>query len=228
MQKAKAVLLLSGGLDSATVLKLAEQEGFEVYALSFDYGQRHEFELECVEKIKKHHTIAHHQRVTIDLRTFGKSSLTSEMQVPKGQYDPTAPSDVIPNTYVPARNTIFLSYALAYAEVIGSQDIFMGAHSLDYSNYPDCRPEYLECFEKLANLATVSGVQGKKIRIHAPLLYLTKSEIIRKGLSLGVDYSLTSSCYHPIDGKACGQCDSCTIRLQGFRDNDMADPIAYQ
>ena len=225
----RGVVLLSGGLDSTTVLAGAVRSGFEVHALSFNYGQRHAVELESARRVADHFGVQH-KTVEIDLRAFGGSSLTSDMPVPKNR-DLTA-SEVagrIPSTYVPARNTIFLSFALAYAEVIGSTDIFIGVNALDYSGYPDCRPAYVEAFEKLANLATRSGVEdAAPFRVHSPLVHLTKKEIVELGLSLGVDYSMTRSCYDPTDGNdACGLCDSCQLRLRGFADNSVTDPITY-
>ncbi|MFZ9595832.1 MAG: 7-cyano-7-deazaguanine synthase QueC [Bdellovibrionia bacterium] len=224
----KAVILFSGGLDSTTVLAMAHAQEFELYALSFDYGQRHSVELNCVQKILKKYPIQDHQLVRIDLRQFGGSALTDEIQVPKSKaFD--AESKKIPITYVPARNTIFLSFALAYAETLGAKSIFLGINSLDYSNYPDCRPEYLSAFERMANLATALGVEEGGIQFHAPLLRLTKAEIIREGLKLGVDYSMTNSCYDPSEeGKACGACDACHLRLAGFQQNGLVDPIQYQ
>ena len=219
----KAILLLSGGLDSTTTLAIVKKQGYEIYALSFDYGQRHNIELEKCKKIAKLYSVREHQVITINLRLFGGSALTSDIDVPK---DRNLEDDNIPVTYVPARNTIFLSYALAYAEVIGAFDIFIGANMLDYSGYPDCRYEYLQAYEKMANLATAATVSGaNKISINAPLLKMTKSQIIKKGLDLGVDYSLTLSCYDPtIEGTPCGHCDSCQLRNKGFADNAMIDP----
>ncbi len=219
----KAILLLSGGLDSATTLAIAKKQGYKIYALSFDYGQRHNIELEKCKKIAKAYCITEHQIITINLRLFGGSALTSDIAVPK---DRNLEDHKIPTTYVPARNTIFLSYALAYAEVVGAFDIFIGANMLDYSGYPDCRYEYLDAYEKMANLATAATVSGeKKISINAPLLKMTKAQIIKKGLDLGVDYSLTLSCYDPsMEGKPCGHCDACQIRNKGFADNNMTDP----
>jgi 7-cyano-7-deazaguanine synthase len=227
-QKSKAVVLLSGGLDSTTVLAIAKAEGYDVYALSFAYGQRHSWELECARVVARAGGAKEHRTTSIDLRAFGGSALTADIDVPKGRA-PEEMSGEIPITYVPARNTIFLSYALAWAEVLGSSDIFIGVNALDYSGYPDCRPEYIAAFERMANLATRAGVEGRQaLRIHAPLMSLTKSEIIRKGLELGVDYSLTSSCYDPTpNGQPCGQCDSCLLRQKGFRENGLADPLKY-
>jgi 7-cyano-7-deazaguanine synthase len=223
----KAVILFSGGLDSTTVLEMVRAQGFELYALSFNYGQRHVVELECVRKVLKKYPVKDHKTVNIDLRLFGGSALTDEIDVPKSDSFDSSSSE-IPVTYVPARNTIFLSFALGYAETIGAKDIFLGIHSLDYSNYPDCRPEYLAAYEKMANLATAVGVQEGGIKIHAPLLLMTKAQIIQEGLKLGVDYSITNSCYDPTtDGKACGRCDACHLRINGFRENGMKDPAQY-
>jgi len=226
-EKPKAVVLLSGGLDSATVLAIAAARGFEPYALSFNYGQRHAWELECARKVASSQQAKDHRIAQIDLRAFGGSALTADIGVPKGRSFEEM-SDQIPTTYVPARNTIFLSFALAWAEVLGSSDIFIGVNALDYSGYPDCRPEFIEAFERLANLATKAGVEGKqKLKIHTPLISLSKAEIIRTGLELGVDYSLTSSCYDPSPaGKPCRACDSCLLRQKGFRENGLPDPIA--
>lgn len=213
----KAVVLLSGGLDSTTTLAIAKSLGFEVYALTFRYGQRHEVEVERAKNIAKVFNVARHIISDIDLRIFGSSALTGDMEVPKSRsFDEIG--DGIPVTYVPARNTIFLSYALALAEVLKSSDIFIGVNAVDYSGYPDCRPEYIEAYQKMANLATKESVEGRSdVKIHTPLINLSKSEIIRKGLSLGVDYSLTISCYDPgRDGEACGECDSCRLREKGF------------
>jgi 7-cyano-7-deazaguanine synthase len=222
----KAVVLLSGGLDSATVMAMALNEGYEVYAVSFRYGQRHVVELDCaVEQAllgAKEHKI-----VDIDLSSFGGSALTADIDVPKHEKIEEL-SDDIPVTYVPARNTVFLSYALAWAEVLEVFDIFIGVNALDYSGYPDCRPEFIEAYETMANLATVAGVQGRRLKIHAPLIDLTKAEIIQRGLELGVDYAKTTSCYDPAsDGRACGHCDSCLLRLKGFEDAGKEDPRCY-
>jgi 7-cyano-7-deazaguanine synthase len=226
--KKKAVVLSSGGLDSTTVMALARAEGYALYSLSFRYGQRHALELEAAQRVAQALGAEAHRIITIDLGEIGGSALTGTMEVPKGREE-SAMSAGIPVTYVPARNTIFLSYALAWAEVLEAADIFIGVNALDYSGYPDCRPEYIEAFERLANLATKAGVEGKiKFRIQAPLIRLTKAEIIRKGLALGVDYSLTHSCYDPApDGRACGQCDSCLLRKKGFREAGISDPILY-
>lgn len=214
----KAAILLSGGLDSATACAIAKASGFEVYAISFDYGQRHRFELECASAQAKLQNIKEHKIIKIDLRTFGASALTSEIDVPKNRDEQKMQSE-IPITYVPARNTIFLSYALAYAEVLNAFDIFIGVNAVDYSGYPDCRPEYIKAFEVMANLATKTGVEGKKLTIHTPLIDLTKAQIIKKGIELGVDYSKTTSCYDPSEtGQACGVCDSCILREKGFKE----------
>jgi 7-cyano-7-deazaguanine synthase len=224
----KAVVLLSGGLDSATVLAIAQQEGFETHAISFRYGQRHAIELDAAREVARQLGAAGHVVIDLDLRTFGGSALTSDIPVPKGR-SPEEMGGDIPVTYVPARNTIFLSYALAFAEVLGSTDIFLGVNALDYSGYPDCRPEYVAAFETMANLATRAGVEGhQRLRIHTPLIQLSKRDIIATGLKLGVDYSLTRSCYDPApNGAACGQCDSCGLRLRGFRENGAEDPAPY-
>ncbi|MDZ4802071.1 MAG: 7-cyano-7-deazaguanine synthase QueC [Bryobacteraceae bacterium] len=213
----KAVVLLSGGLDSATCLAIARDRGFASYALSFDYGQRHRFELQAAARVAAHLGAVKHQVVRFDLRAFGGSALTADIDVPKGRSAEDMSHD-IPITYVPARNTIFLSFALAWAEVLGSSDIFLGVNALDYSGYPDCRPEYVEAYSKMANLATRAGVEGtQRLTIHTPLIAMTKAEIIREGLRLGVDYSLTSSCYDPSpEGVPCGGCDSCLLRAKGF------------
>lgn len=222
---AKAVVLYSGGLDSTTCLAMARAEGFAPYAMSFQYGQRHSVELQkALEYAPKVGAVEHHL-ATIDLRKIGGSALTSDIAVPKGQ----PIGDDIPVTYVPARNTIFLSFALGWAEVLGAFDIFIGVNALDYSGYPDCRPEYIQAFEAMANLATKAAVEGKgRFRIHAPLLHLTKADTIRAGLKLGVDYALTHSCYDPTpEGLACGRCDSCQLRLKGFAEVGVPDPAAY-
>lgn len=222
----RAVVLLSGGLDSAITLVISRHDGFEPYALSFDYGQRHKLELEAASRVAAALGAREHRVATIDLRVFGGSALTSDMAVPKNRESDGG--DEIPITYVPARNTIFLSYALAWCEILGAADIFIGANAIDYSGYPDCRPEFIVAFEKLASVATKAGVDGTRFQIHAPLLSLTKAEIIRKGTDLGVDFSLTHSCYDPsADGVACGECDSCRLRLEGFRAAGLHDPIRY-
>ena len=224
----KAVILLSGGLDSATTLAIAQNDGFTPYGLTFSYGQRHQFEIGASQKIAEACNLTDHIITEIDLRAFGGSALTDDIDVPKDRSESTM-SGSIPVTYVPARNTIFLSFSLAWAEVLQSNDIFLGVNSMDYSGYPDCRPEYIQSFQAMANLATKAGVDGdQSITIHTPLISMTKGEIIRKGLALGVDYSLTHSCYDPDKaGNACGRCDSCRIRLKGFQEAGTADPINY-
>ncbi len=221
-----AVVLLSGGLDSSTVLAIARSQGFTLYALSFRYGQRHALELERATDIASRMGVAEHVIANIDLRLFGGSALTADIEVPKRR-DLEHAGNEIPVTYVPARNTIFLSYALAWAEVIGAFDIFIGVNALDYSGYPDCRPEYIEAFTRMANLATRAGVEGSRaLRIHTPLIELSKADIIRRGLELGVDYALTSSCYDPDgDGRPCGACDSCQLRARGFAEVGVSDPL---
>jgi len=228
-RKKKAVVLLSGGIDSTTTLAIAQKMGFTTYALSFRYGQRHEVELEAALRIAQHFNIAEHLILDIDLRLIGGSALTGNIDVPKSRSVEQMGKD-IPVTYVPARNTIFLSYALAWAEVIGFFDIFIGVNALDYSGYPDCRKEYIAAYEKMANLATKAGVEGhQKLTIHTPLIEMSKADIIRKGIELGVDYSLTHSCYDPsAAGLACGECDSCLLRLKGFRDAGVSDPGRYK
>lgn len=225
----KAVVLLSGGLDSTTVLAVAKEQGFEPYAISFRYGQRHVVELESARRVAAGVGAAGHVVCDIDLRVFGGSALTADVDVPKhGSADELSDSE-IPITYVPARNTVFLSFALAYAEVIGSTDIFIGVSALDYSGYPDCRPEYIAAYEQMANLATRAGVEGNAVKIHTPLIDLTKAQTVELGTRLGVDYSLTLSCYDPdAEGRACGHCDSCLLRLRGFADAGLADPVRYQ
>ncbi len=225
----RAVLLLSGGLDSTTALAVAKAEGNEIYALSFRYGQRHAHELKAAASVAAAFGVARHVTLDIDLRAFGGSALTSDIPVPKDRGAHEMASG-IPVTYVPARNTIFLSFALAWADVLAARNIFIGVNALDYSGYPDCRPEYIEAFEQMANLATRGGVEGTApVRIHAPLIALSKADIIRLGTSLGVDYSLTTSCYDPDDsGAACGRCDACTLRLKGFAEAGMKDPVRYQ
>jgi 7-cyano-7-deazaguanine synthase len=224
----EAVILVSGGLDSATVLAVAKAEGYGLNALSFRYGQRHSVELEAAGRVAKAAGVKRHVVMDIDLRQIGGSALTAEIAVPKGRSSAEM-SGGIPITYVPARNTIFLSFALAWAEVLGASDIFIGVNALDYSGYPDCRPEYIAAFEKMADLATRAGVEDEsRLAIHAPLMKLSKGEIIKKGLELGVDYSLTHSCYDPQPlGTACGQCDSCLLRLKGFAQAGICDPIDY-
>lgn len=224
----KAVILLSGGLDSTTALAIAQSAGYELYAMSFRYGQRHSLELESASRVSKAMSIEKHLIVDVDLRAIGGSALTDQIEVPKERGDDEIASG-IPITYVPARNTIFLSFALAWAEVLGAQDIFIGVNALDYSGYPDCRPEYIEAFEKMAGLATKAGVEGRlRVKIHTPLIAMTKAEIIKAGLQLGVDYSLTHSCYDPtVEGLACGKCDSCRLRLKGFAQAGVRDPLRY-
>jgi 7-cyano-7-deazaguanine synthase len=225
-----AVVLLSGGLDSTTVLSVAKRDGFAVNALSFSYGQRHSAEVDAARRIVRTAGAVRHEILEIDLRAFGGSALTADISVPKSSASPFEPvSTGIPITYVPARNTIFLSYALGFAEVTGSSDIYIGVNALDYSGYPDCRPEYIRAFETMANLATKSAVQdGHNISIRTPLIDLTKAQIIQLGTSLGVDYSQTTSCYDPTpDGNACGECDACRLRLKGFAEAGLTDPIRY-
>ncbi|HEY2158468.1 MAG TPA: 7-cyano-7-deazaguanine synthase QueC [Isosphaeraceae bacterium] len=224
----KAVVLLSGGLDSATALAEARAEGFETYALTVAYGQRHAVEIDAARRVAQALGAARHVETTIDLRAFGGSAMTADLAVPKDR-DEAAMAAGIPVTYVPARNTVFLSLALAWAETLGAFNLFVGVNCLDYSGYPDCRPEFLRAFEVMANLATKAGVEGAgHFRIHAPLLQLTKEQIIRRGLALGVDYGLTHSCYDPTaDGLACGRCDSCRLRLEAFARVGLADPVRY-
>ncbi len=224
----KAVILLSGGLDSTTALAIAQSAGYELYAMSFRYGQRHSMELESASRVAKAMGVEKHLTVDFDLRAIGGSALTDQIEVPKERGAEEIASG-IPVTYVPARNTIFLSFALAWAEVLGAQDIFIGVNALDYSGYPDCRPEYIEAFEKMAGLATKAGVEGRmRLKIHTPLIAMTKAEIIKTGFQLGVDYSLTHSCYDPaVEGLACGKCDSCRLRLKGFAEAGVRDPLRY-
>ena len=225
----KAVVLLSGGLDSATTAAIAKSKGYDVYAISFAYGQRHIVELEAAQRLVNNLGIKHHTVMPIDLRTFGGSALTSDIEVPKDRTLEVMATKEIPITYVPARNTIFLSFALAWAEVLGSADIFIGVNALDYSGYPDCRPEFISAFEKMANLATKAGVEGLHTKIHTPLINLTKAEIIARGMKLGVNYELTISCYDPSDsGLACGHCDSCILRRKGFTESGFPDPTKYK
>ncbi|MDE1942717.1 MAG: 7-cyano-7-deazaguanine synthase QueC [Betaproteobacteria bacterium] len=220
-----AVILLSGGLDSTTVLALAQEAGYDAYAMSFNYGQRHVLELERARVIAQAAGVSGHTVVDFDLRTIGGSALTSAIEVPKDRLLDELEQG-IPVTYVPARNTIFLSFALAWAEVLQARDIFIGVNALDYSGYPDCRPEYIRSYEAMANLATRAGVEGGHLTIHAPLITLSKADIIREGLRLGVDYSLTSSCYDPgEDGRPCGHCDSCQLRAKGFKEAGVPDPL---
>lgn len=227
--KRRAVVLLSGGLDSVTALALCQREGFEAYAISFRYGQRHAVELAAAAAIARRHQVARHIVVDIDLRPFGGSALTADLPVPKHD-DVSEIGAGIPLTYVPARNTIFLSLALGWAETLDTGDLFVGVNAVDYSGYPDCRPEYIAAFESMANLATRSAVLGeRRVRIHAPLIRLTKAQIIRQGTELGVDYSLTTSCYDPDpEGRACGHCDSCLLRRRGFEEAAVPDPTRYR
>lgn len=224
-----AVVLLSGGLDSATAAAIARAEGFDLFALSFDYGQRHRPELEAARNIAGSLGVRRHVVLSIDLRQFGASALTDRIEVPKDRA-PTEIGEGIPITYVPARNTVFLSLALAYAETVSAADIFIGVNAVDYSGYPDCRPEYIAAFEHLANLATKAGVEGQiRFRIRTPLIHWSKAQIIRRGTELGIDYSLTRSCYDPSPaGLSCGRCDSCRLRLKGFAEAGLTDPIPYQ
>jgi 7-cyano-7-deazaguanine synthase len=225
----KAVVLLSGGVDSATALAIARRDGFELYALTFRYGQRHAIEIEAARRVAEASRVARHEIVEFDLRRFGGSALTDNIPIPKDR-SPDAMGRDIPVTYVPARNTIFLSFALAWAEVVAAADIFVGVNALDYSGYPDCRPEYIAAFEAMSNLATKAGVEGRqRLRIHTPLIALSKEQIIRTGFSLGVDYALTASCYDPSPAsEACGRCDACVLRLKGFADAGVRDPIRYR
>jgi 7-cyano-7-deazaguanine synthase len=224
----KAVVLLSGGLDSATTLAIARSQGYEISAISFRYGQRHSIELESACRVAHSMSVKEHLTINLDMRAIGGSALTDQIAVPK-QRNADEISSGIPVTYVPARNTIFLSFALAWAEVLGAKDIFIGVNALDYSGYPDCRAEYIEAFEKMAALATKAGVEGRMpLKIHTPLIAMSKAEIIRTGLELGVDYSLTHSCYDPgVEGMSCGACDSCLLRLKGFAEAGATDPLHY-
>jgi 7-cyano-7-deazaguanine synthase len=223
----RLVLLLSGGLDSSTALAVARAEGFEIYALTANYGQRHKLEIESARRVAKHFGVKEHAVVDIDLRLFGGSALTDNIAIPKNRSFAEMVEE-IPITYVPARNTILLSFALAWAEVLGCIDISTGVNAVDYSGYPDCRPEYIAAFEEMANLATKAGVEGRKLKIHTPLIRLTKAEIIRLGINLGVDYSLTLTCYDPTPlSEACGQCDSCVLRAKGFLEAGVDDPTVY-
>jgi 7-cyano-7-deazaguanine synthase len=224
----KAIVLASGGLDSTTVMAIAKDEGFDIYALSFDYGQRHHVELEAAKTIAQALGARQHLIVNTDLGQIGGSALTEDITVPKDR-DVAEDSDEIPITYVPARNTIFLAYALAWSEVLDTPHIFIGVNAIDYSGYPDCRPEYIQAFEQMANLATKAGVEGHyQLQIHTPLSQMTKADIILKGIQLGVDYGLTHSCYDPDEsGNACGHCDSCLLRKKGFTDAGVADPTRY-
>jgi 7-cyano-7-deazaguanine synthase len=221
----KAIVLLSGGLDSSTCLALARREGYQCYALSFDYGQRHRIELQAAERVAKTLGAQEHRIALIDMRSFGHSALTADIDVPKGRTETQMGAD-IPITYVPARNTVFLSFALAWAEVLEASDIFIGVNALDYSGYPDCRPEFIEAFERMANLATAAAIEGRtRVKIHAPLIQLSKAEIVKLASELGLDFSLTHSCYDPGQrGRPCGQCDSCLLRSKGFAEAGIADP----
>jgi 7-cyano-7-deazaguanine synthase len=226
MNKMKAVVLLSGGLDSTTALAIAQSDGFDVHAMSFRYGQRHKVELESAEHVAATMGVKQHVIVDVNLRQFGGSALTSELDVPKSR-SVAEMGHGIPVTYVPARNTVFLSFALAWAETLGAQDIYIGVNALDYSGYPDCRPEYIKAYETMANLATRAGIEGtQRLRIHTPLIQLTKAQIIQRGLELGIDYSRTSSCYDPAPtGAPCGSCDSCLLRIKGFNEAGIQDPL---
>jgi 7-cyano-7-deazaguanine synthase len=227
--KPKAVVLLSGGLDSSTTLAIANSQGYALYALTFRYGQKHEIEIEAAKKVAAHLAVAQHIIADINLRIFGGSALTGDMEVPKARQMEEI-SDGIPVTYVPARNTILLSFALAWAETLPATDIFIGVNAVDYSGYPDCRPEYIEAYQRMANLATRVGVEGKqKLTIHAPLIFMSKAKIIKTGVKMGVDYSLTNTCYDPTpDGIPCGECDACILRLKGFKEAGMEDPLKYR
>ena len=223
-----AVVLLSGGVDSATALAIARHDGFDCHAITFDYGQRHRFELESAKRVAGSMGVGRHVTIPFDLRAIGGSSLTDDMPVPRDQ-DPASMAAQIPSTYVPARNTIFLSFALGWAEVLGAFDLYIGANAIDYSGYPDCRPEYIAAYENLANLATRAGVTGEgRFNIHAPLIEMSKADILRTGVRLGVDYALTTSCYDPAgDGAACGGCDACVLRRNGFEEAGIEDPTRY-
>lgn len=224
----KAVVLVSGGLDSATALAIAQEEGFEIGAITFSYGQRHGVELEAAKDVIAAAGVSDHIEIDIDLRRIGGSALTADIDVPKAR-DVAEMSEGIPVTYVPARNTVFLSFALAWAEVLEADHIFIGVNALDYSGYPDCRPEYVAAYEEMANLATKRGVEGERLTIHTPLIDLPKAQIISRGIELGVDYGLTRSCYDPTpEGEACGECDSCQLRLKGFAENGLRDPAPYR
>lgn len=229
-----AIVLLSGGLDSTTVLAIAKDQGYTPYALSFRYGQRHSVELEAAKRVAESQGVARHVIADIDLRVFGGSALTADIDVPKHEsLDDASKSDAdssVPITYVPARNTIFLSFALAYAETVGASDIFTGVTAVDYSGYPDCRPEYMDAYAKMANLATRAGLEGtQELKLHSPLIAMSKADIVREGLRLGVDYSQTSSCYDPDEqGRACGRCETCLLRLKGFAEAGTTDPVQYQ
>lgn len=225
----KAVVLLSGGLDSTTIMAIVKNKGYDIYALSFDYGQRHKLELEAARKVAGHFGAKSHLIPRLDLDTIGGSALTEDIPIPQGRKLKEIGSDDVPITYVPARNTIFLAYALAWAEVLDATDIFIGVNSVDFSGYPDCRPEFIQSFQNTANLATKAGVEGKGIKIHTPLINMTKGEIIKKGISMGVDYAMTHTCYSPKkDGLPCGKCDSCLLREKGFKEAGIADPLVNQ
>ena len=222
----KAVVLISGGLDSTTCIAIAKDAGFEIAALTINYGQRHKFELDAAKQVVNHYQINNHSMIDIDLSQFGGSALTDDIEIPKGRNEEDMSG--IPVTYVPARNTVFLSLALAWAETLQAFDIFIGVNALDYSGYPDCRPEYIASFERTANLATREGVSGNNFKIHTPLINMTKSEIINTGLKLGIDYGMTSTCYDPdTNGKPCGKCDACFLRLKGFKQAGAIDPLSY-
>ena len=227
LHKKKAVVLVSGGLDSATTLAIAKSEGFDIYAISFDYGQRHHFELEAARRVCESQGVSELVVFKVDTSIFRGSALTNDIPVPHNR-DESQMAEGIPVTYVPARNTIFLSVGLGLAESVGANDLFIGVNAVDYSGYPDCRPEFIKAFEDMANLATKAGVEGQRLNVHTPLILLTKAEIIQRGVALGVDYGLTHSCYDPLpDGTSCGECDSCQLRLRGFREAGCADPIRY-
>jgi 7-cyano-7-deazaguanine synthase len=226
-QKKKAVVLVSGGLDSATTLAIAKSEGFDIHAISFDYGQRHHFELEAARRVCESQGVAELVVFKVDTSIFRGSALTNDIPVPHNRNE-SQMADGIPVTYVPARNTIFLSVGLGLAESVGANDLFIGVNAVDYSGYPDCRPEFIKAFETMANLATKAGVEGQRLNVHTPLIRLTKAEIIQRGVALGVNYGLTHSCYDPLaDGTSCGECDSCQLRLRGFREAGFPDPIHY-
>lgn len=228
IQEKKAVVLVSGGLDSATVLAIAKKQGYQLHAISFDYGQRHRFELEAAQKVCQAVGVLEHVVFRLDTSIFRGSALTNDIAVPHNRTDAEL-SEGIPVTYVPARNTIFLSVGLGFSESVGANDLFIGVNAVDYSGYPDCRPEFISAFEVMANLATKAGVEGQRLRVHTPLVSLAKAEIIRRGIELGVDYGMTHSCYDPDHhGISCGECDSCKLRLKGFLEAGISDPIRYQ